>query len=67
MGEQGWRRFKYNGNKNQTNNCQRPLGMEEDCIISQDLQWTLVLEQEEEEEKTNEKHAVPLSPLLHIL
>lgn len=41
--------------------------MEEDCIISQDLQWTLVLEQEEEEEKTNEKHAVPLSPLLHIL
>jgi len=43
--------------------------MEEDCIRSQDIQWTVVLEQkeEEEEEKTNEKHAVPLSPLLHIL
>jgi hypothetical protein len=43
--------------------------MEEDCIRSQDLQWTVVLEQEEEkeEEKTNEKHAVSLSPLLCIL
>lgn len=69
MGEQGWWRFKYNGNKNQTSNCQRRLGMEEDCIRSQDLQWTVVLEQEEEkeEEKTNEKHAVSLSPLLCIL
>jgi len=44
--------------------------MEEDCIRTQDIQWTVVLEQKEEEEveeKTNEKHAVPLSPLLHIL
>jgi len=46
--------------------------MDEDCIRSQDLQWTVVLEQkeeeeEEEEEKTNEKHAVPLSPLVRIL
>ena len=44
--------------------------MDEDCIRSQDLQWTVVLEQkeeEEDEEKTNEKHAVPLSPLVRIL
>jgi hypothetical protein len=68
LGGQGWRRFKYNGNKNRTSNCQRPSGMEEDCIRSQDLQWTVVLEEEEEEEeKTNEKHSVPLSMLIRIL
>jgi hypothetical protein len=49
--------------------------MEEDCIRCQELQQTVVLDQEdeevgqeeEEEENTNEKHAVPLSTLLRIL
>ena len=40
--------------------------MEQDCTRNQDLQWPVLLEQEEEE-KTNEKHAVPLPSLLHVV
>jgi hypothetical protein len=36
--------LKYNGNKKQAGNGQRPLGMEEDCTGSQGSQWTVLLE-----------------------
>jgi len=29
-GDEGWKGFKYNGNKKQADNGQKPLGMEED-------------------------------------
>ena len=43
--------IKVMGLKNRQVMDRKPLGMEEDCIESQGLQWTVVFVEEEEEEE----------------
>jgi hypothetical protein len=49
--------LKYNGDRKQAGNCNRPSGMAGDFIESQGSQWTLELEKTKKKKKKKKKEA----------